>query len=261
MFHEIQQQADRLPVLRDAVSHAGQPRRGSPNVLPSRPLCGQFDSRASRGVKVSSSPRWRRALARAAGLRGRRSPRTRRSATLPTRPPRRWTLPGRTRGGTDIVFVQAGASDVLVQVATLQTSATQQGQAAVTAQVTAKVQSDIAADQCTPTDSQATNCVNSQILANGAKYVTVVNLPDIGTTPFGAALGASTLAVVDAMVSAFQHAAAKRRGRQLQRALRARSFPWPRSWPAGNGRKASGTRSRRTGNATRRPRWCCCGWL
>jgi outer membrane lipase/esterase len=198
--------------------------------------------------------------------------------------------------GTDIVFVLAGASDVFVQLATLQANATQEGQAAVTAQVAAKTQSDITAGACTPTDSQATNCqagaegelweaslgsanavtaavaaqvqadvtagtctptdaqpsscqpqaeaelvtayltaqdtaagqawaastggpaavaamsqagaelagyIKNLILANGAKYVTVVNIPDIGTMPFGDSLDASTLSTVNAMVSTF----------------------------------------------------------
>jgi outer membrane lipase/esterase len=45
--------------------------------------------------------------------------------------------------------------------------------------------------------------INNLILANGAKYVTVINIPDIGTTPFGNALGASTQQLVNQMVSTF----------------------------------------------------------
>ena len=45
--------------------------------------------------------------------------------------------------------------------------------------------------------------VNNMILANGAKYVTVVNIPDVGTTPFGNSLSASALALVNQMVSTF----------------------------------------------------------
>ncbi|HEX8958123.1 MAG TPA: SGNH/GDSL hydrolase family protein [Burkholderiaceae bacterium] len=45
--------------------------------------------------------------------------------------------------------------------------------------------------------------INQMILANGAKYVTVVNIPDIGTTPFGDSLDASTLTLVNTMVSTF----------------------------------------------------------
>ncbi len=45
--------------------------------------------------------------------------------------------------------------------------------------------------------------VNTLILGNGAKFVTVVNVPDIGTTPFGDSLNASTLSLVNTMVSTF----------------------------------------------------------
>ncbi len=45
--------------------------------------------------------------------------------------------------------------------------------------------------------------INSAILGNGAKYVTVINIPDIGTTPFGDSLDASTLTLLNTMVSTF----------------------------------------------------------
>ena len=131
--------------------------------------------------------------------------------------------------GSEAVFVLAGANDVFVQLATFGVN--------VTAAVTAKVQSDIAAGLCTPTDAQASNCqaqataeltpttiaadgaaavqamgqagaelagyVNTLIVGNGAKYVTVVNIPDIGTTPFGNAQSASTVSLINSMVSTF----------------------------------------------------------
>ncbi|HEY8024633.1 MAG TPA: SGNH/GDSL hydrolase family protein [Burkholderiaceae bacterium] len=45
--------------------------------------------------------------------------------------------------------------------------------------------------------------INNLILANGAKYVTVVNIPDIGTTPFGDTLDSGTLGLLNTMVSTF----------------------------------------------------------
>ncbi|OIQ89662.1 GDSL-like lipase/acylhydrolase [mine drainage metagenome] len=45
--------------------------------------------------------------------------------------------------------------------------------------------------------------VNNLIVGNGAKYVTVVNIPDVGTTPFGDSLDAATLSLVNTMVSTF----------------------------------------------------------
>jgi phospholipase/lecithinase/hemolysin len=45
--------------------------------------------------------------------------------------------------------------------------------------------------------------INQMILANGAQYVTVVNIPDITTTPFGLSQSASTQSLIGTMVSTF----------------------------------------------------------
>jgi len=45
--------------------------------------------------------------------------------------------------------------------------------------------------------------VNTLILANGAKYVTVVNIPDIGSTPQAALMGPKTKTLVNSMVDTF----------------------------------------------------------
>jgi outer membrane lipase/esterase len=51
--------------------------------------------------------------------------------------------------------------------------------------------------------TELTALVKNQIIAKGGNYVVVNNMPDIGTTPFGKGLDASTLALVNAMVKAF----------------------------------------------------------
>jgi len=48
--------------------------------------------------------------------------------------------------------------------------------------------------------------VKNQLIANGANYVVVNNLPDVATTPSGRAQDASTQALINAMVSAFNTA-------------------------------------------------------
>lgn len=45
--------------------------------------------------------------------------------------------------------------------------------------------------------------VNTMIVGNGAKYVTVVNVPDVGTTPFGNSLSPAALALINSMVATF----------------------------------------------------------
>jgi phospholipase/lecithinase/hemolysin len=48
--------------------------------------------------------------------------------------------------------------------------------------------------------------VKTQIIGNGANFVTVNNLPDVATTPSGRSQPASTQALINAMVSAFNSA-------------------------------------------------------
>ena len=54
--------------------------------------------------------------------------------------------------------------------------------------------------------TELANLVKTQIIANGANYVTVNNLPDVATTPSGRGQPASTQALINAMVSAFNSA-------------------------------------------------------
>jgi phospholipase/lecithinase/hemolysin len=48
--------------------------------------------------------------------------------------------------------------------------------------------------------------VKTQLIANGANFVTVNNLPDVATTPSGRSRNAATQALINAMVSAFNTA-------------------------------------------------------
>lgn len=54
--------------------------------------------------------------------------------------------------------------------------------------------------------TELANLVKTQILANGANFVTVNNLPDVATTPSGRGQSAATQALINAMVSAFNTA-------------------------------------------------------
>ena len=51
--------------------------------------------------------------------------------------------------------------------------------------------------------TELTAVVKGQIIAKGANFVVVNNMPDIGTTPFSKTIDANTLALVNAMVKAF----------------------------------------------------------
>jgi phospholipase/lecithinase/hemolysin len=51
--------------------------------------------------------------------------------------------------------------------------------------------------------SELVALVKTQVIAKGANFVVVNNMPDIGTTPFGRSIDANTLALVNAMVKTF----------------------------------------------------------
>lgn len=88
----------------------------------------------------------------------------------------------------DIVYIMAGANDVFFQLGLLQAAATDP-----TGALTAM---GLAA-------SELTTAINTQIIGNGARYVVVLNIPDIVITPLGATFVASTRGLVDAMVNTF----------------------------------------------------------
>lgn len=51
--------------------------------------------------------------------------------------------------------------------------------------------------------TELVNLVKTQIIAKGANYVVINNIPDIATTPFGRAQSADTVTLINAMVKAF----------------------------------------------------------
>ena len=100
--------------------------------------------------------------------------------------------PGGKFTGNEIVFVMAGANDVFFQAASI-------GGGLPTASGVAAVQTAA---------SELANDVKTQILANGAKYVAVVNVPDIASTPYVTSIAnptirAQTGGLLDTLVKAF----------------------------------------------------------
>ena len=103
------------------------------------------------------------------------------------------TAHGGSFSGNEIVFVMAGANDVFYQVALVSAGAITSASAVAAVQTAA---TELAAD------------VNNQITGKGAKYVVVMNVPDIGSTPqvtsiANATVQAQTKALFDALVTAF----------------------------------------------------------
>ncbi|MBC7501826.1 MAG: SGNH/GDSL hydrolase family protein [Herminiimonas sp.] len=89
--------------------------------------------------------------------------------------------------GDEIVFVLAGGNDVFINLATV--GAGGSPTAAVTAMGTA--------------GAELAAYVKTLIVAKGAKYVTVVNLPDVSQTPFGLSTPVATQGLINTMVTTF----------------------------------------------------------
>lgn len=96
-----------------------------------------------------------------------------------------------SHGGTfkadEIVFVMAGGNDVFLQLATV--GAGGDPTASVVAMGTA--------------GGELAAYVKNLIVGKGAKYVTVVNLPDMVKTPFGLAQSTATQGLIGSMVTTF----------------------------------------------------------
>ena len=118
---------------------------------------------------------------------------------------------GSTFSGTELVTVMAGGNDAIIQTGTYTATvgaafatggaaaAATAGTAAATAAVTAM----------STAGSELAALVKNQIVAKGAKYVVVVNLPNVAQTPYGALNEAGlpgTKTVIDTMVKAFNSA-------------------------------------------------------
>jgi len=93
----------------------------------------------------------------------------------------------------DIVFVMAGANDVFIQASTAGAIITANPASAAVATA-----SGVAAVQTAATE--LANDVKTQIIGNGAKYVVVMNVPDIASTP---AATPSTAGLLGLLVTSF----------------------------------------------------------
>lgn len=110
--------------------------------------------------------------------------------------------------GNEVVFILAGGNDAIVNSEIFAGEvgyADQQGGAAA-AQAEAATAGPVAVQAMGVAGGQLAAYINNYVLGAGAKYVVVVNLPDLSTTPFGFAIDAAvpgTQALVKTMVTTF----------------------------------------------------------
>jgi len=87
---------------------------------------------------------------------------------------------------TELVTVLAGANDIFMEL-----------------QLTAPTSPATAVANVAAAAVALGTLIKSQIVANGAKHVLVLNLPDIADTPFGKAQSTATQGLIDTMVTTF----------------------------------------------------------
>lgn len=94
---------------------------------------------------------------------------------------------GGSFSGSEVVFVMAGGNDVFIQLGAVGMGGNPTD--AVIAMGTA--------------GAELAGYVRTQILAKGARYVVVLNLPDVSISPFALAENTSTQALINTMVTTF----------------------------------------------------------
>ena len=115
---------------------------------------------------------------------------------------------GGSYSGKEVVFILAGGNDGIFNtelfLGSVQAAASAGGAAA--AQAEAAVAGPAAVQAMAVAGTQLAAYVNEFVLGKGAKYVVVLNLPDLSTTPFGNDVDAAlpgTKALVNTMVTTF----------------------------------------------------------
>jgi outer membrane lipase/esterase len=130
------------------------------------------------------------------------------------------TKVGGAYSGRELVTVLAGGNDLFMNFAGI-ASAGAGGATAVGAAIAAgwstEVQNAVAVGGTAATNAavnaavasmgqagaELAGLVKTQVLARGARFVVVVNLPDVAQTPFGASLDAQTRGLLNTMVTTF----------------------------------------------------------
>ena len=96
------------------------------------------------------------------------------------------TTTGGSFSGKELVMVWAGANDIFMEL-----------------QLTAPTSPTSAVANVAVEADQLVALIQTQLVANGAKRVLVLNLPDISQTPFAVAQGAAAQQLISAMVQTF----------------------------------------------------------
>lgn len=108
---------------------------------------------------------------------------------------------------SDIVFVYGGSNDVFVQAATVgavaEAAAASPGATPESIAAAVGQAQQVAGASTAQAAIELAGYVRTKILAKGAHYVALINLPDSAATPYGATLDASGRALLSSLVTTF----------------------------------------------------------
>jgi len=113
------------------------------------------------------------------------------------------TASGGSFKGTELVSVMAGGNDIFLNLATIAPTVTALvGSGMSVADATTQA-STAAVTEMGKAGAELAGYTKALIVGKGAKYVVVVNLPDVSKTPFGYSQDAATQGLVNTMVTTF----------------------------------------------------------
>jgi len=113
------------------------------------------------------------------------------------------TASGGSFKGTELVSVMAGGNDIFLNLATIAPTVTALVDAGMSVTDATTQASTAAVTEMGKAGAELAGYTKTLIVGKGAKYVVVVNLPDVSKTPFGYSLDAATQGLVNTMVTTF----------------------------------------------------------
>lgn len=110
---------------------------------------------------------------------------------------------GGSFSGTEFVTVLAGGNDVFYQLGAITPTVTALATGGMDLATATNAASTAAVTAMGTAGAELAVLIKTQIVAKGAKYVAVVNLPDVSKTPFAYSLDAPTQGLINLMVTTF----------------------------------------------------------
>ena len=105
--------------------------------------------------------------------------------------------------GKELVTVLAGANDLFLNLANIAPTVAALMAGGADATSATNTASTAAVTAMATAGAELAVYVNTQIIAKGAKYVAVINLPDVSKTPFAYAQDAATRGLINTLVTSF----------------------------------------------------------